>query len=125
MAEQRLRARNYTGINVAYEAGDPFVKDINMDAAAVAEKLLGNSSLMRFKDHGRILRFKPDWSTIAGPVWVKEQLELKTNGTAMSVGSPSIHDSLKSIIFPGVDYCKLLSPARAMDWMMTDSLKTK
>jgi len=33
--------------------------------------------------------------------------------------------SLKSHIFPGVFYCKLLSPARMIDYIMIDSLKAK
>jgi len=130
-AASEIGCKMLSGERVAQQLGVKNVgpkvmcKDVNEKAAAMAEKLLSNSSLMRFKAHGRILRFKPDWNTVAGPVWIKEVLELKTNASAMSVGSPSIHDSLSSVIFPGVDYCKLLSPARAMDWMMTDSLKAK
>jgi len=33
--------------------------------------------------------------------------------------------ALDSDIFPGIHYCKLLSPARVIDYIMTDSLKDK
>jgi hypothetical protein len=32
---------------------------------------------------------------------------------------------LDSHIFPGIHYCKLLSPARVIDYIMIDSLKEK
>ena len=32
---------------------------------------------------------------------------------------------MRSPLFPGVHYCKLLSPARVVDYIMIDSLKPK
>ena len=36
-----------------------------------------------------------------------------------------IPTSMRSPLFPGVHYCKLLSPARVVDYIMIDSLKPK
>ena len=129
-AAKEIGCKMLSGERVAQQLNTSLIakvtcEDINRKAESVARGLLLGSSLERYEQEGRPLTYKPDWSCVAGPVWIKEVLELKDNATAMSVGSPSIHDSLSSPIFPGVDYCKLLSPARAMDWMMTDSLKKK
>ena len=48
------------------------------------------------------------------------------NGTCLVVQSITLGPTaLDSSIFPGVHYCKLLSPARVIDYMMIDSIKNK
>jgi hypothetical protein len=41
----------------------------------------------------------------------------------MEVASIAVHTQLDSALFPGVQYCKMLSPARVIDYIMSDSLK--
>ena len=53
----------------------------------------------------------------SGPAWIHESLELKFNDTCMIASSVKISTSLDSHLFPGVHYCKLLSPARVVDWI--------
>lgn len=46
------------------------------------------------------------------------------DGTCLNVASLSEGPTkLKSHIFPGIHYCKLISPARFVDYIMIDSLK--
>jgi len=61
----------------------------------------------------------------AGPAWIKESLQYKETDECMEISSVKIDTALDSKLFPGVHYCKLLSPARVVDWVMTDSLKTE
>ena len=62
---------------------------------------------------------------VVRPAWIHESLELKFNDTCMVASSVKISTTLDSNLFPGVHYCKLLSPARVVDWMMTDSFTTQ
>eukprot|EP00939_MAST-03C_sp_MAST-3C-sp1_P002003 g2003.t1 len=61
-----------------------------------------------------------------GPLFVSETIKIADNGTCLGVQSLTLGPQpLNSKIFPGVHYCKSLSPARALDYIMTDSLKPK
>ncbi|CAE7555330.1 unnamed protein product [Symbiodinium natans] len=97
---------------------------MNRMAVEMAEQLAASSTLQRYRAKGRGWCFLEDSSSVAGPVWVfKDRLALKENSTCMAVQSPSMLTDLSARIYPGIHYCKLLSPARVLDWMMTDSLK--
>eukprot|EP00913_Durusdinium_trenchii_P009101 g8556.t1 len=99
-------------------------KEMNKRAVQLAEELAFSSTLRRYNAHGRSWCFLDDSPSVAGPVWVfKDRLLLKENKTCMSVQSPAMLTELNALICPGIHYCKLLSPARVLDWMMTDSLK--
>ncbi|CAE8601350.1 unnamed protein product [Polarella glacialis] len=98
----------------------------NRYAVSVAEQLAAPSTLERFRSQGRGWCFLDDAHTAGniGPLWVfKDALQLEENATCMSVTSPVLFTELDDQIYPGSHYCKFLSPARALDWMMTDSLK--
>jgi hypothetical protein len=103
-------------------------KDINKAAVAEAVRVLGNHNpvaLQRYQTRGRKFCFADDLSPPGGiaPLWIKETLKLVENATCLTVTSYMEFSALKSKIYPGNAYCKLLSPARALDWMLTDSLK--
>ena len=50
----------------------------------------------------------------------------KDNGTCLAISSLAVGpEPLDSWLFPGVHYCKVISPARVIDYMMIDSLKGK
>jgi hypothetical protein len=98
----------------------------NRRAVEIAEKLAAPSTLKRFKKSGRGWCFEEDVATLGnvGPLWVfKDKLSLKETSKCMSVTSPLLKTGLDSKIYPGNHYCKFLSPARVLDWMMTDGLK--
>jgi len=97
---------------------------MNQWTLQLAEKLAATGTLQRYRERGRGLCFLEDSPSIAGPVWVfKDRLRLKENSTCLAVQSPSMLTEITARIYPGIHYCKLLSPARVLDWMMTDSLK--
>ena len=68
----------------------------------------------------------------AGPLWIESPLKLTPvrstasgNVTAMSVTAPCSHTSVDYVIkaAAGFHYCKLLSPARAMEYIYIDGLR--
>lgn len=98
----------------------------NQHAVQIAEGIAPEWTLKRYKSKGRGWCFLDDIPTFGniGPVWVfKDSLTLTEESTCMSVASPVLLSELDSKIYPGNHYCKYLSPARVLDWMMTDSLK--
>lgn len=101
-------------------------REANMYAAKLAEEHAPNGTLARFRGRGRGWCFAGDVPTAGGSElrWVfKDSLTLMENATCMTVSSPVLKTDTTSHTNPGSHYCKLLSPARALDWMMTDSLK--
>jgi len=99
--------------------------DVNRLAVEVAMKLLPAKSLKRFKDKGRGVCFMPDSHVFAniGPLWLRSSLKLEETKGCLQVTSSGLLSDINSMIYPGNHYCKLLSPAAAMDWLMTDSHK--
>lgn len=67
----------------------------------------------------------------AGPLWIENPLKLKpvrgSDGrvVAVSVSAPCSHTDVDYPVkaAAGYHYCKLLSPARAMEWIFTDGLR--
>merc|ERR1712013_692483 len=76
-------------------------------------------------EHGRGVCFMPDSSVLGnvGPLWLHSSIQLTETKDCLQVTSSGLLSTISSWIFPGNHYCKLLSPAAAMDWMMTDSHK--
>lgn len=105
--------------------------DANRQAVAVAEQMLlssaaGTNTLKRWKAKGRPFCFGPDFEPLGkiGPLFVDGSMTYKDNGTCLEVASIAISNTIKTTIFPGVHYCKVMSPARALDYIFTDSLKS-
>merc|ERR1711862_424690 len=85
-------------------------------------------TLARYSKAGKKLCFLEDKQTTGdiGPVWVfTDALKLTETDDCMQVQSPVLKTEIDGRIFPGSHYCKMLSPARVLDWMMTDGLKKK
>ena len=108
---------------------------MNAYAIEVAENYMkktpaGTHALDRFKESGRPICLHEDFTPIGniGPLFVKETLEVKDDKDNNCLSVKSLREGptdLKSMIFPGVHYCKLLSPARVVEYYMTDGLKSK
>ncbi|GMH59636.1 hypothetical protein TL16_g02868 [Triparma laevis f. inornata] len=91
------------------------------------QSIEGTEVYNRYLQSGKKICFKDDFDAYfsAGPAWIKESLEIKEDDDCLSVASVKIDTALDSNLFPGVHYCKLLSPARVLDWVMTDSNANK
>jgi len=105
--------------------GNVACADINGKAVEVAKKLLPAKSLKRHEARGRGVCFMPDYTVPGnvGPLWVKSSVKMTETEKCLEVASSKLVSTVKSPIFPGNHYCKLLSVSAALDWMMTDSHK--
>ena len=88
----------------------------------------GKFTIQRFEARGRPICYKKDFTATGniGPLWVKETMKIKDDEENKCLEVASLVEgptALKSHIFPGIHYCKLISPARIIDYMMIDSLK--
>ncbi|KAL1512346.1 hypothetical protein AB1Y20_005606 [Prymnesium parvum] len=115
-----------------YAAGRTCRRDINAHAVRTAERILSSSKagraiLRRFRERGRPLRLDNDTSFWTGPSFVfGGKLRLTSEDGAEACASDALGPRpLDALWKPGVHYCKLLSPARAMVYMMTDALKPR
>lgn len=100
---------------------------INQHAIDTAMDLISThgvpDTLDRYKSKGRGICLLPDFHAPGniGPLWASGSLKLKVNNTCLTVASLAEYSSMESKIFPGQHYCKLLSPARVVEWVMTDN----
>lgn len=102
-------------------------RDINEYAYQLAWESLDETAKDRYVTYGRPVCFLDDVTATAsaGPAWVYQGMKIADNVTCLQVQSLVLESKLDSLILPGNHYCKLFSPARALDWMITDSLKPK
>jgi len=106
----------------------PPVPCSRVNAAAVerAMNLLGAywpAGVTRFARRGLNFTFADDSSTFAGPQWVfLSSLSFKPSSTGVTVSSPRLYSSITSKIYPGNFYCKVLSPAKALEWIQSKGL---
>ena len=122
------RMAEQLGVDYDYETSRNTCKDVNQNSIDIALKLLeGSETLNRYQASGKPICLKDDFDAYfsAGPAWIKESLEIKETDECLQVSSVKIDTALDSKLFPGVHYCKLLSPARVIDWIMTDSNANK
>lgn len=109
--------------------------EINQAAIDWAKSKLPQASLARFEKYGQPLEIGPDQGTCAaGPCWIWDSLKWKDDKkTKVTIESVWFGSENKNI-YPcgdtktlpcdsGFHYCKLLSPARALEWMMVDGLR--
>lgn len=111
--------------------------EINQAAIDWAAKQLSPSSLERYQKYGQKLLVGPDIPSICpgGPCWIWDPLRFNKNSTDNTATVHGVYmfepnknmfpcGEGKAIPCPtGFHYCKLLSPARALEWMMVDGLK--
>jgi len=95
---------------------------IDMGMAIVAKG--APATMARYKQKGRTFCLGDDFNAPGniGPLWVKGSIKMSDNATCLSVASLSDFSGINSKIYPGVHYCKLLSPARVVEWIYTNSM---
>lgn len=104
---------------------------INQESINTALDLLKQhwpKAIERWNRRGRKFTLAEDSTTIAGPQWVfLSSLKFKVSGKTSNVvvTSPELYSSIKSPIYPGNYYCKVLSPAKALEFIMTTGLESR
>jgi hypothetical protein len=93
----------------------------------LAKSEAGKATLARYKKRGRGIFFGADFSPLGniGPLFVKGSIKIQDSPKGITVSSITISSAITSPLFPGVHYCKFISPARVIDYIMIDSLKEK
>ena len=129
------RVAEQLGLSADQYDADVTCGDVNAYAIEVAEQIMqstpaGKHALQRFKNSGRPICIGEDFTPFGniGPLFVKEHLEVKDDKKNNCLSVKALREgptSLTSMLFPGVHYCKLLSPARVIEYYMTDGLKSK
>lgn len=112
-------------LNTTAVDSDITCRDINMHTVQMVEGFAPKVTLERFKQKGRGWCFENDSHVMGnvGPLWMKGNMKQTETADCMSVSSLALHTTVTDFPYPGNTYCKLLSPTRILDWMMTDSLK--
>eukprot|EP01062_Namystynia_karyoxenos_P080552 TRINITY_DN8692_c0_g8_i1.p1 TRINITY_DN8692_c0_g8~~TRINITY_DN8692_c0_g8_i1.p1 ORF type:complete len:570 (+),score=159.60 TRINITY_DN8692_c0_g8_i1:75-1712(+) len=127
MASRQL-AWNRTGAaaDKSLDDGDR-CKDINQAAYDLALQAASPSARARFQAKGRPLVMVADKSPFppAGPWFIWNYLQYDDKGTSgVQVQSWKVFYALDAAKYgAGNHYCKLLSPARALEWIYTDGLR--
>jgi len=121
------------------EGGDhDLCGEINQHAINWAFSKLPPTTQSRFEKYGQQLVIGNDLSTcIAGPCWIWDRLKFERDNEANTVNIQSVWFASENVNnYPcgeqkkipcssGFHYCKILSPARALEWMYVDGLRNK
>ena len=107
-------------------------EEINKKAYDWALEGANAETKQRYLNNGELYTFGEDSNTINGGSWIyldsltfTEETD-PSNGRAqvkITTWSNLIDNSFPLEIFKGMHYCKLLSPARVMEWIYVDSLR--
>jgi len=125
-----------TDATVSKGGTDDRCAEINQKSIDWAYAALSSSAQARYDMYGQKLQVGPDLTTCAaGPCWINADLVFKTDdttgtatvqGTMMGTENYNKYPCGEDALLPcatGFHYCKLLSPARAVEWMMVDGLR--
>ena len=98
-------------------------RDINEAALSAALAAAPDTARERFNRRGKPVTYLEDHSAAAGPLWVQEKLRLSYTADGLEVQSIALKTAPTSFIYPGSQYCKLLTPSRALEYILTDGLR--
>jgi hypothetical protein len=126
-AKFKSREAVYNYFGMKFNVPEATCKEINIIAFQyVLDKYKGPTSVInRYVKFGQPIEFLNDTESESGITWVNRPIITKNTSTTYQVSSRSL---LSPIDFPvsvaaGMLYCKLISPARILEWMLVDGLK--
>lgn len=105
-------------------------KAINHRAYVWAQSTVSEKDAARFESYGVPLQMAEDKKPVipAGPWWIYSYLEFQDDNNTGALNVTSIYAFYPLDANPygaGNHYCKLLSPARAVEWILVDGLRAK
>ena len=108
----------------AASVGPRTCADLNALTLDWALQRVSPAAKARFAASGAQLTFAPDKGCATGIGWVSSGLELTPTAPGqVAVRSPALVTAPGAGSQDGVCYCKLLSPARAVEWVLVEGLK--
>ena len=126
-----MLAAGYKNVDFNRSDAGSRCKTINQQAYDWALDRSGKRTVSRFKAFGAPLVMGEDEGCAEnGGIWIYKPMSYKytTNsagGQVLELSSVQLKTPVDYLIgiFAGIHYCKLLSPARAMEWIYVDSLR--
>jgi len=97
--------------------------ELNTQAYEYALRNAGEKTRQRFEAHGVPLAFDATKYEFAGPLWVYGKMTWTEKNGKMYLKSRGLLTDLGDSAIDGNHYCKLLSPARALEWIYVDGLE--
>ena len=99
-------------------------RNLNEMAYKLALKISTPDAQARYRAQSRQITFKDDIVYGTGLQWSSQPLVIEESDAGLVVQGVALVTSVTSPFFPGMHYCKVLSPYRAMEWINVDSLRT-
>ena len=126
-----MEAVGYKNVDFNTTDGSSLCKIINQESYEWAKKNAGSETLLRFEKFGVPMVMGEDKGPYnAGPLWIWTPLSLSkttnsSGGAVLEVSAPMMRTPTDYFIkaSAGFHYCKLLSPARATEWIYVDGLR--
>jgi hypothetical protein len=112
------------------DGGDVRCAEINQHSWDWAKKTASAKTMNRFESYGQGFVMGQDIDVCpAGPCWIWRELNFNAteSGDSMVLRSPQF-STATDFWLPktrGFHYCKVLSPARSMEWIYVDGLREK
>merc|ERR1719296_101755 len=100
-------------------------KELNQRAYEYALNVAGSAAQSRFNASGQELVFDDTSYASIGALFTAGSLVWEEVSGSMHVKSKGLFKEVTASNPLGLHYCKLLSPARAMEWIYVDGLKAK
>merc|ERR1719437_394357 len=97
--------------------------ELNQMAVDRAMQLASPVALQRFQAHGQRMVMGATNTVTIGPQWVGSKMKYEEKNGDMVVSSSRLFTEPGDSAISGNHYCKLLSPARALEWIYIDGLK--
>ena len=131
LSSKPLQAAGKGTLDFNVTDGSSICKKINQAVYDWALENYGNDTLDRFKRLGEPMVMGEDKGPYnVGPIWIWDPLHYKhttdsTGNKVLEVSSVMMRTPVDFYIplSAGFHYCKLLSPARAMEWLYIDGLR--
>ncbi len=126
-----MKAAGMKDVDFNKTDGSSICKVINQASYSYALNISSKTALERYKKLGQELTFGDDLGPYnAGPLWIWDPLKYKTvtnsdGKKVIEIRSPMMRTPTDYPVelAAGFHYCKLLSPARAIEWIYVDGLR--
>jgi len=101
---------------------DSTCEEVNVDAIALAGKLVSTDTTTRYARIGQPFVTQADVVYTTGITWQAGKVVFDTKGENVVVGSPRLTIGVDSLSYAGQQMCKYLSPAHVIEYMMVDGI---
>jgi len=117
----------YSAVNLPEQNVFLACSELNQIALDMAMSVASETALNRLTEKGRSLSLLADEELSWGiSPWETKALKWTDNGDgSVSLSSSRLTSDSHALLFPGLHYCDVLSPYRALEWIYVESLRHK